>query len=112
MTFHQTDAAVHLGQGRFELAEQAYARRYRTGCELGDSRIMADSLYSMAQLKQRFADGWAAQALLAEAHACIAGLGYWEAESKIQSLLQESRPIRRPVSLKRLVEAQPFRRCS
>jgi hypothetical protein len=111
MTFHQTEAAVHLGQGRFELAEEAFARRYLVGCEMGDRKIMADSLYGMALLKRRLEDAWATQAFLTEAKACIAGMGYWEAESRIQSLLLESRG-RRPDSLKRLAETQPFRRCS
>jgi len=111
MTLHQTEAAVHLGQGRFELAEEAFARRYLAGCELGDRKIMADSLYSMALLKQRLEDAWATRAFLTEAKACIAGLGYWEAESRIQSLLLASRG-RRPDSPKRLAEPHPFRRCS
>lgn len=111
MTFHQTEAAVHLGQGRLELAEIAFARRYLAGSNLGDRKIMADSLYSMALLQQRLGDSWAAQSFLTEAKECIAGLGYWEAESRIQSLLLASRG-RKSDSLKRLAEPQPFRRCS
>jgi len=49
---------------------------------------------------------------LSMAQAGIAGMEPWEAETRIRSLFQESQASRRPASLKRLAEAQPFRRCS
>jgi len=112
MALHRTEAAVDLGQGRYAEAEEAFGRCYRSGCELDDPRIKADSLYNLAMLKRRLEDRWAMRAFLVEAQACIAGLGCWEAESRIQGLLQASQANPKPASLKRLTESQPLRRCS
>ena len=52
--------------------------------------------------------GFAGRNRLSLAQAGIAGMEPWEAETRIRSLFQESQASRRPASLKRLAEAQPF----
>jgi len=85
---HLAEAELHLGQGRFAMAEEALARRFRVGSELEDPKVMADSLYRMAYLKNRLRDDWAVRTFLTEAQACIAGLGYPEAEARIMTFMQ------------------------
>lgn len=93
---HETEVDVFLRQGKIELAEEALICRYRVALELGERKAMADSFYRLAVLSHRRRDAWAAQAFIAEAQACIAGLGHDEAEARLQDLLRET--VRRPKS--------------
>ena len=108
----QTEAMALLSRGEFVKAEEALAREYRAAQALCDSLSMADSLFGIALLKLRHRELWAAQGLLLEAQACIAGLDCRDAEEQIQRLLRKTKPSRKPKSLTELAGLQPMRRCS